>query len=267
MVQRDLRPSGVLENKSKPNETANQHYSNDPQVRPGIINTLPLGTSSFTMQRPSNVPNPTPFIEIGSNSSTGVGKDLTQGIVDSTEEGLQIIYPSQQCGRTDWTYPHQVGTALTSVHNAGMISANRSIIPMRPCDSLSSSATTILPSTTRFLNRNGHGLIPSDSQQRTTQDPSPCVEYVVPSKGPMSGGVEVTIVGTDFPHTLPLSVYFSTKLALIVSWKHLADSQSINVERRADSKDSGDHTMFSSRRNISWNCRRADCGKIPRIST
>ena len=140
--------------------------------------------------------------------------------VDPTEEMLQLQY-----GGISWTYPHDVGTAPAPMYDAGVTSNTRSIIQAIPYDSLCSSPAIILPS-----NRSDHGVIRSNSQQWYIQEPNPRAEYVVPSKGPMAGGIEVTIVGTNFPHTLPLCVYFSTKLALIVSWEYLGRGQPIHVE-------------------------------------
>ena len=163
----------------------------------------------------------------------------------STEGTLQTISPYQIYGNTDWTHPHQPGTALAPTHYAGMAFATRPSIPTIPRGSIHSSAATILPS--------DHRIMRFSSQQRNTQELNPFVEYVAPSKGPMTGGVEVTIVGTNFPHTLPLSVYFSTKPAIIVSREYLAHDH-INAEPLPDSKNSGDHTMFGSRYIISRTC-------------
>jgi len=224
MVQKDLRPSGVLENESRANETFNQHHSHDLHVSPRIYDTLQLGTSSFTMHQPLDAPNP---MGVVSNTLTRDGEDIMQGVFDLAEEIPQALPPSQQHERTDWT-PYQVG-APAPISNAGVTSATRSIFPTILYDSLPSSATTSFPPTEGTSNRSDRRLICSSSQQDTTQEPSPCAEYVAPSKGPLSGGVEVTIVGTNFPHTLPLSVYFSTKLAVVVSWEHLIHGRSINA--------------------------------------
>jgi len=263
MVQKDLRPSGVLENESRANEALDQHHYHDLHVSPGIYDTLQPGTGSFTMHQPLDIPNP---LGVVSNTSTRDGEDITQGVFHPAEETLQALPPSQQHESTDWTYPYQLG-APVSISNAGMTSATRFIVPMTLCDSLPSSATTILPPTEGPSNGSDHRPMRHSPQQDTTQEPSPCAEYVAPSKGPLSGGVEVTIVGTNFPHTLPLSVYFGTKLAVIVSWEHLVRGRSINAELAPDSKDSGDHTMCCSCCVISWNCRRASSGRTPRTST
>ena len=159
-------------------------------------------------------------------------------------------------GIPDSTINHriEVGTAPAPIHDAGMTPTTCSVTQAISSASLPSSLTIIPPSTEETLNRSDHGIIRSSPQQRSIQEPNPCAEYVVPSKGPMSGGIEVTIVGTNFPHTLPLSVYFSTKLALIVSWQYLGRGQPIHAERPPDSEDSRDHKMFCSRRTIPWNC-------------
>jgi len=222
MVQSDHRPSELLENES---EAVDQRHSHDLQCRPGIHNTLQFGASSSTMQHPLDVPNHTPFIGVVSNIWTRDREDRIQGVVDSTEETPRFIPPSQLHGRTDSTHPHEIGTAPAPIYNARVTSATCSVIPMIPSDSFSSSATTIFPSTEGSSNGGDHRLIRSSLQRGTPQEPNPYAEYVVPSKGPMSGGVEVTIVGTNFPHTLPLNVYFGTKLALIVSWDHLTRRQ------------------------------------------
>jgi hypothetical protein len=242
----------------------NRHRPHDLQVPPGICNTPLLGTSSSTMQQPLNVPNPTPIMGVASNKPTRDGEGIMQGLVDPTEGTLQFISPSRLYGRPNWTHPYQPGTASAPTHFAGMKFATHSSIPTMPYGSILPFAATVLPSTAKGSD---HGITRSSPQPGPTQELGPCAEYVAPSKGSMLGGVEVTIVGTNFPHTLPLSVYFSTKLALIVSWEYLARDQPINAERLSDSKDSGDHTMFGSRRIISWNCRCADCGGTPRIST
>lgn len=261
MVHKDLRPSGVLGNESRADGAVNNHRSHDTQVCLGINGTQPLGTSSFTMQRPLDDPS---LIEAVSNTLTRDGEDMIQMVENPTEEALQVISP---CRRTDWTYPHQAGTAPAPIRNAGMAAATHPIISTIPRHSVSSSATTIPLSTEGSSNGSDHGFIHPSSQQGATQDPNPCAEYVVPSKGPMSGGIEVTIVGTNFPHTLPLSVYFSTKIALVVRRKHLARDKPINAERPPDSKDSRNHTMFCSCYIVSWNCRRANSGRTPRFST
>ena len=218
MVQRDVRPSGVLENESRANKTVNQHRPHDIQVATGISNSLHLGASSSTMQQPLQVPYPTPFMGVVSNTPTRVGGDTIQGVVVPTRGALPVTSPSQLM---DWTSPHEVGATPAPIQNASMTSATRFIVTTIPSESLSSSATTLLPSTEGSSNGNDHGITHLGSQQGTTQRLNPCAEYVAPSKGPMSGGLEVTIVGTNFPHTSPLSVYFSTNLALVVSWKHL----------------------------------------------
>jgi len=246
--------------------TVDQLYSHDPQVCPGICNTPSLGTSSFITQQLSNVPNPTPFVGIVSNTSTRHGGDITRGVVDPTEETPRTISPPQQHGKTDRAYPRQLGSAPVPIHDVKMTSATGPITRTILSGSLSSSSATILPSTARPPN-GSDGVLLSSSQRGTTQESNPCAEYVAPGKGPLSGGVEVTIVGTNFPHTLPLRVYFNTKLALVVSWEYLARGQPINVERAPDSKDSGDHSMCCSRRVISWNCRRTNSGRTPRITT
>ncbi len=254
----------MLENESRANENLSRYYPHDLQVSPGICNTLPLGTSNSTMQQPFHVPNPTPFMGVVSNKLIRNGGGIAHAVVGSSEE---TVSPSQLYGRTDWSHPHQPGTALAPTHYAGTTFSTRPSIPTMPCGPISSFAATIPPSIAWSPNRSDHGVVPSNSQRGTIQELNPCAEYVAPSKGPMTGGVEVTIVGTNFPHTLPLSVYFSKKPALIVSGKHLARDQPINVYRLPDSKDSGDHTMFGSRRIISWTCRSVDCGGTPRIGT
>jgi len=186
------------------------------------------------MQQPLNDPNPTPFIGVASNKLTRDGEGITQGVIGSTEETLKTISPSQQHGRTDWAYPYQPGTAPapTLYADAGMTFSSRSSIPTISCGSMSSSGATFLPSTSRSPKRSDHGVIRSSSQRRNTQELNPCAEYVAPSKGPMLGGVEVTIVGTNFPHTLPLSVYFGTKLAYVVSREYLVRGQLINADSK-----------------------------------
>lgn len=223
MVQTDPQPPGVLENESGSNVTVNQRHSHDLRVCPGIHDT-PLGTNSFAVQQPSNDPSPTPSIGIVPNTLTGYGEGMMAEEVNSTEEILQVVSPLQY-GRISWTYPHDVGTAPAPMYDAGVTSNTCSITQAIPYDSLCSSPAIILPS-----NRSDHGIIHSNSQQWSSQEPNPRAEYVVPSKGPMAGGIEVTIVGTNFPHTLPLCVYFSTKLALIVSWEYLGRGQPIHVE-------------------------------------
>jgi len=205
----------------------------------------PPGTSSSTTQQPLQVPHPTAFIGVVSNRSTGNREDTTQA---PTEEALRTISPYQLY------HPHQPGTALAPTRYTGVAFPARSGIPTMPLGSVSSSAATILPSTTWYPNVRDHGTRRSSSQQGTTQEPTSSAEYVAPSKGPMSGGVEVTIIGSNFPHTLPLSVYFSTKAAVIVSRKYLAHDQAINAEPLPDSKDSRDHTMFGSGHIISRTC-------------
>lgn len=222
MVQRDLIPSGVLENETRANETVNKHPPRDLQVPPGICSTLPLGISSFTTQQSLHVPYPTPFIGVVSNPPIRVVEDIIPGVVEPTKETLQVIPPFRLHGRMDWACSHETGTTPAPIPNADMISATGSIVPTIPPELLSPSATTTLPSTEGSSNGSDHGITCSSSQQSTTQELNPCAEYVAPSKGPMSGGLEVTIVGTNFPYTLPLRVYFSTQLAPIVSWKHLA---------------------------------------------
>ena len=179
------------------------------------------------MQQPFHRPKATPFTGVVSNKLIGNGGGIAHRIVGSSEETLQTISPSQLYGRTDRPHPHQPGTALPPTHYAGMTSSTRPSIPTMPCGPISSFAATIPPSIAWSSNGSGHGIIPPNSQQGTTQELNPCAEYVAPSKGPMMGGVEVTIVGTNFPHTLPLSVYFSEKPALIVSWECLAHDQPI----------------------------------------
>ena len=257
----------MLENESRANQTINQHRSHDLQAPHGMSNTLPFGASSFTMRQPSHVPYPTPFMGVVSSTPTRVGGDTIQGIVMPTRGTLPVTSPSQLHRRMDWSCPHEVGTTPAPIQNASTTSATCSIVTTTPSESMSSSATT-LPSTTEGpSNGNDHGITHPGSQQGTTQRPNPCAEYVAPSKGPMSGGVEVTIVGTNFPHTLPLSVYFGTNLALVVSWGHLVHGRSIDTRRSPDSKDSGDYTVFCSRRIISWNCGRANFCRVPRFST
>lgn len=229
VVQRNNRPSGVLENESRVNEALSQRCPHDLQVSPGICDTLPLGASSSTMQQPFHVPHPTPFMGVVSNKSTSNGEGITQKVVGSTEETLQTISPYQIYGKTDWTHPHQPGTARAPTHYSGMAFATHPSIPTIPRGSIHSSAATILPS--------DHRIMRFSSQQSNAQEINPYVEYVAPSKGPMSGGVEVTIVGINFPHTLPLSVYFSTKPAIIVSREYLAHDH-INAEPLPDSKNS-----------------------------
>ena len=221
VVRRDVRTFGVLENESRANEPVNQHHPHELQVDPRIRNTLPLGASSFTIQQPLLVPYPTPLMGVASNPPTRVGGDTIQGVVVPTKETFPVVSPSQSRRRMHWTFPHELGTTPALIQNAGMTSATPSIATTIPFESLPSSATTVHPSTEGSSNGSDHGITYSDSQQGTTQELNPCVEYVAPSKGPMSGGVEVTIVGTNFPHTLPLSVYFSTNPALIVSWELL----------------------------------------------
>ena len=199
MVQKDLRPSGVLENESRANKVISQRHYHDLHVSPGIYDTRQLGTSSFVMHQPLDVSNP---MGVVSNTSTRDGEDIMQGVFDPAKETPQVLPPSQQHECTDWTYPYQL-EAPALISNTGVTSATRFIVPTILCDSLPSSAN--------------HRLMRSSSQQDTTQEPSPCARYVAPSKGPLSGGIEVTIVGTNFPYTLPLSVYFGTKLAVVVS--------------------------------------------------
>jgi hypothetical protein len=222
MVRRDPRPSPVLENESGANDTVNQHLPHDLHISPRIYDILPLGASSFTMQQPLHVPYPTPFMAVVSNTSTRVGEDIIQGVVEPTKEALGVISPSQLHGRMDWRRPHEVGATPAAIRITGTTSSTLSIIPTIPPESLSSSATTLLPSTEGSSNGSHHGIIRYSSHQGSIQELNPCAEYVAPGKGPMSGGIEVTIVGIDFPHTLPLRVYFSTKPALVVGWKHLA---------------------------------------------
>jgi hypothetical protein len=268
VAQRDVRPSGVLEDESRANEAVNQHHSHDLQVSSGICYTAPLGTSSFTIQQPEHIPYATNLMGVASGTPTRVGEDTIQGVSGATKEALPATSPFQLHGRMDGRCPHPTPTPVhpAPVQNAGMASSTCSIIPTIPSESLSSS-TTLLPSTEGSSNGSDHGVTRSSLQQATTQELSPCAEYVAPSKGPMSGGVEVTIVGTNFPHTLPLRVYFNTKLALVVSWKHLVRGWSIDARLPPDSKDSGDHTVFCSRRIIPWNCRRANSGGTLRIGT
>ena len=267
MVQRDVRPSCVLENESRANQTVNQHRPHDLQAPPRISNTLPLGASSFTMRQPLLDPYPTPFMGVVSSTPTRVGGDTIQGVVVPTRGTLPLTSPSQLHRRMDWAYPHEVGTTPVPIRNASTTSATYSIVTTIPSESLSSSATTFLPPPEGSSNGDDHGITHPGSQQGTTQRLNPRAEYVAPSKGPMSGGVEVTIVGINFPHTLPLSVYFSTNLALVVSWKYLVHGRSIDTRRSLDSKDSGNYTVFCSRRIISWNCRRANFCRVPRFST
>ena len=212
----------MLENESRANEILNQHNPHDLQVSPGICNTLPLGTSNFTMQQPFHVPNPTPFMGVASNKLTRNGEDIAPGVVISNEGTLQTISPSRLYRRTVWPHPHQPGTALAPTHYAGAIFFTHPSIPTMPCGPMSSSPPTFRPSIARSPNGSDHRVMPSNSQQGTPQELITCVEYVAPSKGPMSGGLEVTIVGTNFPHTLSLSVYFGKKSSTIVSWEHLA---------------------------------------------
>ena len=221
MVQRAVRPSGVLENESRANEAVNKHHPHDLQVPPGVRNTLPLGASPFTMQQPLHVPYSTPFMGVVSNTPTRVGGDTIQGVVVPSEEILPVTSPSQLQKRIDSTSPREEGTTPATIQNAGMTSAACSIVTAIPSETLSSSATTLPPSTEGPSNESDHVLTHSGSQQGTTQELNPCAEYVAPSKGPMSGGIEVTIVGTNFPHTLPLCVYFGANIAFVVSWKHL----------------------------------------------
>jgi len=216
-AQRDVRPSGVLQDESGANETVNQHRPRDLRVSSEIYNTPPLGTGSFTMQRPLYVPYPTPFMGVVSNTPTMVGGYTIQGIVEPTQEAPPATFPPQLHGGMDRRYPH---LTPAPVQNAGMTSTTRSIVPTIP-SVLLSSATTLLPSTEGSSNGSDHVITGFSLQQGTTQELNPCAEYVVPCRGPMSGGVEVTIVGNNFPYTLPLSVYFNTKRALVVSWKHL----------------------------------------------
>ena len=211
----------VLENESRANKAVNQHRPHELQVPLEICSTLPLGTGSFTIQHPFHAPYPTPLMGVAPNPPTRVGGDTTSGVVVPTQETLPVIFPSQLRRRMDWTCPREVRTTPGPIQSAGMTSATPSIVTTIPSESLSSSATTLFPSIEGSSNGSDHGITPSDSQQGTTQELSPCVEYVAPSKGPMSGGIEVTIVGTNIPHTLLLSVYFGTNPALIVSWKHL----------------------------------------------
>jgi hypothetical protein len=257
MAQRDVSPSGVLEDESRANETVNQHRPHDLQVSSGICYKPPLGTSSFAMQQPLQVSYPTLFMGVVSDTSTRVVEDTMQGVVGPTMEALPATSPFHLHGGMDWSCPHPTPAPA---QNAGVTSATRFIIPTIPFESLSSSATTLLPSPEGSPNERDHGVTRSILQQGTTQELSPCAEYVAPSKGPMSGGVEVTIVGSNFPHTLPLCVYFNTNLALVVSWKHLVHGSAIDARLPSDSKDSGDHTVFCSRRIISWNRRRANSG-------
>lgn len=220
MARRDVRPPGVHENESRANQTISRHRPHDLQVSSGVYNT-PLSTSSFTTQQPLYVPYPTPFMGVVPNTPTRVEGDAIQGVVEPTKETLPVTSPFQLHGGMNLRWPHNVGTTPAPVHNTAITSATRSAIPAIPSESLFSSATTLLPSTEGSSNGNDHGITRLSLRQGTTQEPNPCAEYMAPSKGPMSGGVEVTIVGTNFPHTLALSVYFSTKLALVVSWKHL----------------------------------------------
>jgi hypothetical protein len=248
VVQRDIRPSGVLKKESRANKTLSECCPHDLQASPGICNTLPLGTSPSTMQQPFHFTHPTQFIGVVSNKSTRNGGDITQGVLSSTEETLQTRSPYQLY------HPHQPGTALAPTHYTGVAFSTRHSIPTMPLGSISSSAAALLPSTASYPNGRDHGITRSSSQQDTTQELNSCAEYVAPSKGTMSGGVEVTIVGTNFPHTLSLSVYFSTKPAVIVSREYLARGQTINAEPLPDSKDSRDPTMFGSCHIISRNC-------------
>ena len=266
MVQRDIRTFGALENESRADKAVNQHRPHDLQTPPRICNTLQLGASSSTIQQPLHVLYPTPFMRVASNPPTRVGGDTTQGVVVPTRETFPVISPSQLYRRMDWTCPHEVGTAPAPIQNAGVTSATHSILTTIPSESLSPSAATLPPSTEGSPNGVDHGITHSGVQQGTTQELNPCVEYVAPNKGAMSGGVEVTIVGTNFPHTLSLIVYFGTNPALVVSWEHLVRGSSIDGTRPPDSKDSGNYTVFCSRRIISWNCRRANFGRTPRIS-
>ena len=220
MVQRDLRPSGVLEDESRANEIVNQHHPHDLQVPPGICDALPLGASSFTMQEPLHAPYSTPFMGVTSNTPTRVGGDTIQGVVVPTEETLPVTSPPQSYRRMDSTCARDVGTTPAPIQNAGMTSAIRPIVTTIPSGS-SSSVTTHLPSTEGSSGGSDHGITHSGSQQGTTQEQNPCAGYVDPSKGPLSGGVQATIVGTNFPHTLPLSVYFGKNLARVVSREHL----------------------------------------------
>lgn len=210
----------MLENESRANQTINRHRPHDLQVSSGIYNT-PFSTSSFTMQQPLHVPYPTPFMGVVPNTPTRVEGDAIQGVVEPTKETLPVTSLFQLHGGMDWRCPHNVGTTPAPVQNIGITSATRSAIPTIPSESLFSSATTLLPSNEGSSNGSYHGITRPNLRQGTTQELNPCAEYMAPSKGPMSGGVEVTIVGTNFPHTLTLSVYFSTKLALVVSWKYL----------------------------------------------
>ena len=207
----------MLENESRANEHLNQYCPYDFQASPGVCNTLSLGTSNLTMQQPFHVPNPTPFMEVTSNKLTRNGEDIAPGVVVSSEETLQTISPSGLYRRTFWPHPHQPGTAVAPTHYTGATFSTHPSIPTMPRGSISSFAPTIRPSMARSPNGGDHGVMPSNSQQGTPQELDPCAEYVAPSKGPMSGGLEVTIVGTNFPHTLSLSVYFGKKPSIIVS--------------------------------------------------
>ena len=220
MVQRDLGSSVMLENESGANEAVNQHCPHDLQAPPGICNTLSLDASSFAMQQPLHVPYTTPLVGVVSNTPTMVEGGTIQGVVVPTEETLPVTSPPQLHGRMDSTCAREVGTTPVPTQNAGMTSVTRSIVTTIPSVSLSSSATTHLPPTEGSSGGSDHGILHSDSQQGTTQELNPCAGYVDPGKGPLSGGVQATIVGTNFPHTLPLNVYFGTNLALVVSWKH-----------------------------------------------
>ena len=216
---------------------------------------LPPATSS-SMGQPRDVLDPVPSIGITSNPLTMDTGNFIQGVVGPTEESA--IRLAQLNSRTDQTRTDQEGATPLLTRGAQVTHPSASTFPMMPFGS--SSYATVFPSTVGSPNGSG-------SQPNIFQAPNPRAHYVAPSKGPMLGGIEVTIIGTNFPHELPVYVYFGTRPAIIVSKERIVCAQFINAERATDSKDGGDHTMHRSPHIVSGDCRCENCGRTPRIST